>query len=378
VGRGPVGELLKAAVPGPVIAITVSRFGSYALIVTSQGVLAPLRLPQLTPESLAEQVRLFHRAIRTARSRAISPSGRTAAEVRLSDTLSWLWDAVAHPVLNRLGITGPPPDGRPWPKVWWCPSGLLSFLPLHAAGYPHARRRAKSAAVIDRAISSYTPTIRALTHSRRPYPDAEDNGSRLDDVNRMVAVAMPQTPGAPDLPSAQKEVDWLEQHFPGQVTELSGSLATHETVLAALPAGRWTHFACHAEADPANPSAGYLLLADHQKQPLTVTDIARLRLEDARLAFLSACSTARPGQRLTDEVIHLASAFQLAGYRHVIGTLWQIDDQHAQVFAEDIYSTLITTGKHDVAETVHTAVRRIRKDWAHTPSVWASHIHVGA
>ena len=75
-----------------------------------------------------------------------------------------------------------------------------------------------------------------------------------------------------------------------------------------------------------------------------MVDVARLRLDDAELAFLSACSTARPGCRLTDEAIHLASAFQLAGYRHVIGTLWPIGDQHAVDIADDIYTALTANG----------------------------------
>ncbi len=59
----------------------------------------------------------------------------------------------------------------------------------------------------------------------------------------------------------------------------------------------------------------------------------------AELAFLSACETAQPGARLADEAIHLASAFSLAGYRHVIGTLWPVGDQHAVDIADDIYTT---------------------------------------
>ena len=121
---------------------------------------------------------------------------------------------------------------------------------------------------------------------------------------------------------------------------LTGPEATREAVLAALPGARWAHFACHGSADLADPSASRLLLDDHQTAPLTVVDVARLRLDDAELAFLSACSTARPVGRLADEAIHLASAFQLAGYRHVIGTLWPIGDQHAVDIADDIYTAL--------------------------------------
>jgi CHAT domain-containing protein len=107
-----------------------------------------------------------------------------------------------------------------------------------------------------------------------------------------------------------------------------------------------------------------------------VVDVARLRLDHAELAFLSACETARPGARLADEAIHLASAFSLAGYRHVVATLWPIGDTHAVTVARDVYTALATTG--DVAGAVHATTRRLRNRWADTPSVWASHIHVGA
>jgi CHAT domain-containing protein len=197
---------------------------------------------------------------------------------------------------------------------------------------------------------------------------------------------MPHTPGASDLPGAEAEAGLLKQRFGAWVTVLTGGRATREAVLAALPAARWAHFACHGFADPADPSASGLLLADHETSPLSVVDVARLRLGDAGLAFLSACETARPGTRLTDEAIHLASAFQLAGYQHVVGTLWPIGDQHAVTFADDIYTTLTatatatgtgSTGGLDVAAAVHHATHRLREAWLPWPSVWASHIHAG-
>ena len=372
-----VAELLAAAAEGSVVVVTVSRFGSYALILAGDGVLDPVPLPGLTPETVHDQVVAFVSTLQDARSPVAGAGGRAAAEQRLSDTLGWLWDALAGPVLDRLGIIGPPPDDQPWPRLWWCVSGVLSFLPVHAAGYHDTRADAAPATVIDRVISSYTPTLRALTHARRPAPaTSRDQGDGPGAEALVVAVAMPHTPGASDLPGALTEAAGLQRRFPGRVTVLTGPDATHETVLAALPGGRWAHFACHGASDLSNPSASCLLLTDHQQRPLTVVDVARLRLDDAGLAFLSACSTARPGDRLADEAIHLASAFQLAGYRHVIATLWPVGDQHAVDVAADIYTTLTSEG--DVAGTVHTAVRRMRHRWAHLPSVWASHIHVGA
>jgi CHAT domain-containing protein len=192
----------------------------------------------------------------------------------------------------------------------------------------------------------------------------------------VVAVAMPHTLGAFALPAAEAEAALLKQRFPGQTSVLTGPGATRQAVLAALPGARWAHFACHGSSDLADPSASHLLLADHEERPLTVVEVARLRLDDAELAFLSACSTARPGARLADEAIHLASAFQLAGYRHVIGTLWPIGDRHAVDVAADVYTAIAATG--DVAGSVHTVTRRLRNRWIDDPSIWASHIHVGA
>ena len=375
-----VAELRAAAAEGPLVVVTVSQFGSYALILTGGGLLDPVSLAGLTPETVYDRVVGFVGALDEVGSPAAGAGGRAAAEQRLGDTLGWLWDALAGPVLGRLGITGPPRDGQRWPRLWWCVSGLLSFLPVHAAGHHDTRADAAPQTVIDRVISSYTPTLRALIHARRPDPAAAGGGGdRLGAGDRVVAVAMPHTPGAADLPGAQAEAAGLQRRFPGRVTVLTGPQATHDAVRAALPGGRWAHFACHGASDLANPSASCLLVTDYLQRPLTVVDVARLRLDGAGLAFLSACSTGRPGGRLADEAIHLASAFQLAGYRHVIATLWPVGDRHAVDLAAGIYTTLTTTGEADVAGAVHAAVRRMRRRWGwEMPSVWASHVHAGA
>ena len=98
-------------------------------------------------------------------------------------------------------------------------------------------------------------------------------------------------------------------------------------MLEHLPGCAIAHFACHGYTDPADPSQSRLLLHDHRRDPLTVAALAPLALDHAHLAYLSACSTARATDtRLLDEAIHLATAFQLAGFPHVIGTLWEIND----------------------------------------------------
>jgi CHAT domain len=117
---------------------------------------------------------------------------------------------------------------------------------------------------------------------------------------------------------------------------------------------------------------------DHGSRPLTVLDVIRLRLGGAEFAYLSACSTARTGAQLPDEAIHLAAAFHLAGYRHVIGTLWPAGDRAALAFAADMYPVLLADGDaSQAASTLHDTVLTLRLIHAPRPSVWAGHIHLG-
>jgi CHAT domain-containing protein len=106
-------------------------------------------------------------------------------------------------------------------------------------------------------------------------------------------------------------------------------------------------------------------------------------LDQARLAYLSACSTALttdPG--LLDEAIHLTSAFQLAGFPHVIGTLWAINDALALTIGEDFYTALAgrdsALDTDQAARALHDAIRSARDRYPAAPSLWAAHIHAGA
>ena len=82
-----------------------------------------------------------------------------------------------------------------------------------------------------------------------------------------------------------------------------------------------------------------------------------------------------------DEAIHLTSAFQLAGYPHVIGTLWQINDKHAADIADRFYANLTKNDGLDVSLAAHGLHHAIR-DLRHTlggnwPLLWAAHLHSG-
>lgn len=132
-----------------------------------------------------------------------------------------------------------------------------------------------------------------------------------------------------------------------------------------------------------HPSKSLLLLHDHQQNPLNIASLAPIALDRARLAYLSACSTAFTSTtELLDEATHLASAFQLAGFPHVIGTLWEINDDIAVTIAETFYTKLTTSqdacDTDQAARALHDAIRAVRTKFPVTPSLWAAYLHSGA
>jgi CHAT domain-containing protein len=131
-----------------------------------------------------------------------------------------------------------------------------------------------------------------------------------------------------------------------------------------------------------DPSKSQLVLQDWKENPLLVDDIVKLRLENSQFAYLSACSVADcQVDELLDEGINLASAFQLAGFPSVVGTLWPINDHYSVEVAEGVYRGMIDRDRLDVrksAASLNLAVRRLRdKLGGESVSVWAPYIHIG-
>jgi CHAT domain/Tetratricopeptide repeat len=384
-GLPPSAEELEAqAQQGPVVVLNVSAYRSDAILLTSDSITSQ-PLPGLAQASVIEQISVFYQALDVVAA-SESPLARVRAQEEIRRVLGWLWDNAAGPVLHALGYRDQPADGEPWPRLWWVPGGLLALLPLHAAGHHTSPPDPAHRTVMDRVISSYTPTIGALAHARTPRPDT---------ANRSLIVAMPTTPDLPrgaELAYVPAEAALLQARLPNPtaLTEPAATcgtadeqLPTKSAVLEQLPGCAIAHFACHGYTDPADPSQSRLLLHDHRQDPLTVAALAPVVLDHAQLAYLSACSTARlTDPRLLDEAIHLTTAFQLAGFPHVIGTLWEINDAIAVEIASTFYAALTDPGgtlnPARAARALHQATRAQRNRQPANPYLWASHIHAGA
>ena len=373
----PIAELTAQARQGKIVFLTAGPTRCDALIITGDPA-DPVRtvaLDRLRQRDARTRVDRLRKASRTASGRDFSPEADTGGQEEILDTLAWLWDTVAEPVLTALGHTGTPPEDEEWPRIWWCPVGIMGYLPLHAAGH-HGDLRAADPAVrsaprtvLDRVVSSYTPTVRALAYARSHPPTAAD---------ATLVVAVPDAPGASRLPGVEAEADAITALVP---QALRPDHPVRADVLKALPTHPVAHLACHGLADLNNPAGSRLILHDHQTEPLTVADISALHLTGT-LAYLSACDTSSTSLRLADEALHLTGAFHLAGYQNVVGTLWPVNDGTAAQIATAFYTRLTAGGTRlpDTAlsaRALHDVVRVLREDRLTTPTYWAAHTHTG-
>ncbi|KAL6890083.1 CHAT domain-containing protein [Trichoderma evansii] len=268
-------------------------------------------------------------------------------------TLEWLWDAVA--IFS----------GNDWLYVWWIPTGPLTKFPLHAAGY---HNRAVSATVLDRVMSSYSSSIKAIIYGRRRC-----NLGALSASTRALLIAMQDTPGTTNsLSFATAEVEAVGSIYKSMGINTVEPDRCKQAVASQLPHCRLFHFAGHEHTNTVNPSQSKLLLEDWKSKPLTVAGLLDMNLRENSpfLAYLSACGTGQiRDERFTDESIHLISACQLAGFGHVIGTMWEANDELCVEMARITYEKMREKGREkgvtdeSVCVGLHCASRELRDRW---------------
>ncbi|OLF11342.1 hypothetical protein BU204_30475 [Actinophytocola xanthii] len=347
-------RLRRVITDGAIVLVTAGRIGGGAVVLRDDDAVH-VPLPDLTLTAVRDRANVL------AGIEMLSDQPGRQAQVAVArgaddEMLAWLWDNVAGPVLDAIGATTAGPTSA-LPRIWWVATGSLGLLPLHAAGI------SDGPCALDRVVSSYTPTIDALVRTRK-QPGAR---TRL-------AVAVQHTAGMPDLPATAREADHLRKRSP-DTTMLLDAEATADAVLAALPNAGWAHFGCHATSHPLRASASGLYLHD---RVLRVPEIGRAGVRDGELAYLSACSTGQSSLFQADQAMHLASAFRLAGYRHVVATLWPVNDGVAAMAARRFYRSLGDAPTADgAAVALHDVTVRLRARFPRDPALWAPFVHYG-
>ncbi|KAJ3467957.1 hypothetical protein MRS44_005521 [Fusarium solani] len=231
---------------GPIVIINASLIHCDAILIR-QDRIQTISLPGLSLHTIEEKVLIGDRG---------SPQ-----------VLEWLWDTVAAPVLDALGFTQALSDDDEWPHMWWIPTGLLRQFPPHAAGY-HRKRSAET--VIDRVMSSYGSSVKAILRGRerRVSPEGSINA---------VLVAMEQTPARSDLPFVGAEIKAVSSLCASMGLNVVEPDRRKQEVMTWLQS---FHFAGHGSTNQDDPLKRFLCLEDVRSDPLRVADLLNLNLKE--------------------------------------------------------------------------------------------------
>jgi CHAT domain-containing protein len=285
---------------------------------------------------------------------------------KMGPILRSLWELVVFPVVDRLSTFGVAKKSR----IWWCPTGQLCALPLHAAG-PY---RSHQSNLPDIHISSYTPTLSSLIRAR-------SNVTRRLTAPNLLVIGQPNdNVEVSKLPLVREELRRI-QGLGISFDVLLSEKANRETLIPRLQQCNWVHFACHCHQAADEPFLSSFEL--HNNERLTMADLIKARLSKAELALLSACHSAATDVRNTpDEVIHFAAALQFCGFRSVVGTLWGMFDIDGPDLAEDFYRYMFREVNgigdfRDSAKALNHATQAMRGRRVPMDR-WINFVHIGA
>ncbi|TEB27614.1 hypothetical protein FA13DRAFT_1574345, partial [Coprinellus micaceus] len=296
--------------------------------------------------------------------------------------LRCLWVELVKPVLDMLAIFVIPTSGRTLPRIWWCPTGPLSFLPIHAAGVYGG---VDCESLHDYAISSYTPSVTSLIDRVRDVSSIDPRRSGLFLTNQ------PQAPHQVRIPQTTAEVELIHAKAVGEgirVHKMEGSEITPADCLHYMETYSAIHLACHASQNLTIPMKSHFRFHNGS---LDLIAIIKRDLKHADLAFLSACETSAGDESLSEEAIHLAAGMLAAGYRRVVATMWVIQDRHAPGVANDFYDYLWSEGDGSAsggrafdgrasAYALHHAIQRLRDRLGNSDCdllAWIPYVHFG-
>jgi CHAT domain-containing protein len=114
---------------------------------------------------------------------------------------------------------------------------------------------------------------------------------------------------------------------------------------------------------------------------LTAEEVTGLNLEGTEWVVLSACDTGTGQIKAGEGVFGLRRAFQIAGVRTVIMSLWSVEDQSTRTWMRALYIERFQKGA-STADAVRNAsvqvlqARRARSESTH-PFYWAAFVAAG-
>ncbi|MEO6193948.1 MAG: CHAT domain-containing tetratricopeptide repeat protein [Thermoanaerobaculia bacterium] len=262
--------------------------------------------------------------------------------------------------------------------------------PLHALPFAALRRGSHYLIEWKPIHSALSATVYAELKKSRPA-GRNLREERLTAFAPLYARSATDAPASPDvrealrrgwslkpLPSTRKEVESIAALYSHPQVYL-GREATEERAKSLGPDSRLVHFAGHGLLDERFPlnSALALTLPEHPAEGqdnglLQAWEIFESVHLDADLVTLSACDTALGREMGGEGLVGLTRAFQYAGARSVLASLWGVADYSTARFMKRFYGYL-RAGKSKDEALREAQIDQIReKSGSSHPFFWAA------
>jgi CHAT domain-containing protein/tetratricopeptide (TPR) repeat protein len=185
------------------------------------------------------------------------------------------------------------------------------------------------------------------------------------------------------LPASRKEVLGLERLYSDSARTYVGSNATEENAKVAGGGAALLHFACHGIVDESSPLESSLALSlPRELTPgrdnglLQAWEIFEQVRIDADLVTLSACGTALGKEMSGEGILGLTRAFQYAGARSVLASLWGVNDDSTAQLMRRFYGHL--RGGRTKADALRAAqIEMMHRPASSHPYYWAAFQLIG-
>lgn len=346
--------------PGSVLAeFLLGAQRSYLFVVSSDGHLSMHRLPPR--REIEELVSGFRSEI----AQRPTPATLAASLARIRRTGGALYER----------LLGADETARAARQLLVVPDGVLFYLPFGAlprgprGGYLGGEAEvsyASSASVLAmlraRPPCAPAPGGRELLAFGDPEPIRGAGSTEAGAAGALVRGLVESGVAFARLPSSRQEVLGLARLFgPGSSRVFLGAQFQRSTVTREIATpSRYVHFATHAVVDDEVPERSGLIASGSPDQEgsgvgfLQAREIAELKI-DAEMVTLSACQTGLGRLTEGEGIVGLARAFQVAGARSLLVSLWNVSDYSTSKFMSGFY------GRLRRGETKASALRAARR-----------------
>ena len=224
------------------------------------------------------------------------------------------------------------------------PQYLVEWKPVHtvasATVYTELKRgrRASEATAAPALLAAFGDPL---------YPRRDASAGPATATDPVVRSALERGTKLAALPGSRREVEDIARIYPERPAIYLGAEATEERAKSLGKEPRLIHFACHAVVNESFPLDSALALSIREKPApgqenglLQAWEILEGVRIDADLVTLSACETGLGKDLGGEGLLGLTRAFQYAGARSVLASLWRVEDQATGELMKRFYTEL--------------------------------------